>query len=219
MLAFWRRFDKYTLCKNGHVRYLQHKHIFDNDDSQYHVVCAQVIPTQKEKTQEGEKMYKLWFILRPNGSIYSAICRCKGGADQGCRHIGAALFELDHFRSNERIAVTSLPAYWNPKTTPGCRPLPFLEVKLSHSNQLASERDMTPYDNSWIDSFDPRPTRQRTDIFVDEQVNFAERLRKIDKYSGILDYLALNKIIYNQKCTLALHPALKIYRTKPFYRK
>ena len=148
-------------------------------------------------------------LFGPNGSIYSAFCRCKGGADQGCRHIGAALFELDDFLSNERIAVTSLPAYWNPKPTPECRPLPFLEVKLSHSNQLASKRYMTPYDNSWIDSFDPRPTRQRTDISVDEQINFAERLRKIDKHSGILDYLPLNKSIDNQKCTAGTPPCTK----------
>ena len=129
--------------------------MFDSDDSLLHVILAHVIPTQKEKTQEGGKMYKLWFILRPNGSIYSAFCRCKCGADQGCRHIGATLFELDDFLSSERTAVTSLPAYWNPKRTPQSRSLPFLEVKLSHSTGLGSKRDMTPYDDSWIDSFDP----------------------------------------------------------------
>ena len=204
MLASWRSFDEYTLCQNGHVRSLQHQHMFDSDDSLFHVILAHVIPTQREKTQEGGKMYKLWFILRPNGSIYSAFCRCKGGADQGCRHIGAALFELDDFLSGERTAVTSLPAYWNPKPTPKCRPLPFLEVKLSHSTGLGSKRDMTPYDDSWIDSFDPRPTKQRKDISIEDKINFAEKLRNIDKESAILDYLPSNKDVSDknvQECT------------------
>ena len=122
MLASWRSFDEYKLFKNGHVRSLQHKNIFDNDDSKFHVIFGQVIPTQKEKTQEGDRVYKLWFILKPNGSIYSAFCRCIGGADQGCRHLGAALFELDDFLSSERSAVTSLPAYWNPKPMPETKP-------------------------------------------------------------------------------------------------
>ena len=53
----------------------------------FFVIVAGVIPTQKEKTQEGEKLYRLWFVLDTNGSVYSAFCRCKGGADQGCRHL------------------------------------------------------------------------------------------------------------------------------------
>ena len=36
-----------------------------------------VIPTQKENTQEGEKLYRLWFVLDLNGSMNSAFCRCK----------------------------------------------------------------------------------------------------------------------------------------------
>ena len=111
MLASWRSFDKYTLYQNGHVRSMQNQVIFDNDDTKYHLITAQVIPIQKDSTPEGDKLYKLWFILKPNGSIYSAFCKCKGGADQGCRHLGAALFELDDFLSNERRTVTSLPAY------------------------------------------------------------------------------------------------------------
>ena len=78
---------------------MENKVIFDNDDGKYHVITAQVIPTQKNTTPEGDKMYKLWFILNTNGSVYSAFCKCKGGADQGCRHLGAALFELDDFLS------------------------------------------------------------------------------------------------------------------------
>ena len=106
MLASWRSFDEYMLCQNGHVRSMQN-HIFDKDDSKYHLITAKVIPTQKDQTPEGDRMYSLWFILKPNESVYSAFCTCKGGADQGCRHLGATLFELDDFLSKERTSVTS----------------------------------------------------------------------------------------------------------------
>ena len=125
MLASWRSFDEYKLFKNGHVRSLQHKNIFDNDDSKFHVIFGQVIPTQKEKTHKGNRVYKLWFILKPNGSIYSAFCRCIGGADQGCRHwncsvwvgrlpfqwkkccdISACLLEPETYASNQTSSVS-----------------------------------------------------------------------------------------------------------------
>ena len=191
-------------------RSLQHQHMFDSDDSLFHVILARVIPTQKEKTQEGGKMYKLWFILIPNGTIYSAFWRCKGGADQGCRHIGAALFELDDFLWSERTAVTSLPASWNPKPTPECRPLPFLEIKRSHSTGLGSKRDMTPYDDSWIDSFYPRPTKQRKDISTDDKINFAKKLRNIEM-SVTVTKMSKNVPLYPLK--------IKMCPTLPFYLK
>ena len=43
---------------------------------------AGVIPTQKEKIWEGDILYKLWFVVDLAGSVYSAFCRCQGGADQ-----------------------------------------------------------------------------------------------------------------------------------------
>ena len=99
--------------------------------SPYHVMIAKVIPTQKEKTREGRPEYRLWFIISPNGSVYSAFCECKGGSDQRCKHLGASLFELEEFLSDERTSVTSLLGYWKPK--PQNKPLPLLELKVSHS--------------------------------------------------------------------------------------
>ncbi|XP_028412514.1 uncharacterized protein LOC114535352 [Dendronephthya gigantea] len=192
-LASWRSFEEYALCQNGHVQSMQNMVIFDKDDSKYHLVTAQVIPTQKDSTPEGDKMYKLWYILKPNGAIYSAFCNCKGGADQGCRHLGAALFELDDFLSHERPSVTSLPAYWYPKRKPDTKPVPFMDMKMSHTPGLHSNRVVTNYDESWIDSFDPRPTKQRDDLPDEKQLEFAKQLKDIDKHSGILDYLGLKQ--------------------------
>ena len=150
---------------------------------------AGVIPTQKEKTQEGEKLYRLSFVLDSNGSVYSAFCRCKGGADQGSSHLGATLFELDDFLSNQTKSVTSMSAYWNPKPAPTHKPVPVSEMKISHSTVKKKKRKVTPCDDSWIDSFDPRPMKHREETTFKEKIDFANKLRKIDPCSGILDFL------------------------------
>ena len=190
MLSSWRSFEKYNLCLNGHVQSLVVKTVQDLDGSTYFDFVAGVIPTQKEKTQEGEKYYRLWFVLDSNGSVYSAFCRCKGGADQGCRHLGATLFELDDFLSNQRKSVTSVSAYWNPKPTPKNKPVPLLEMKVSHGHGKRNKRKVTAQDDSWIDSFDPRPMKHRNEITLNEKMEFAQKRKKIDPSSGILNFLS-----------------------------
>ena len=143
ILSSWRSFEEYNLCLSGHVQSLGVKTVQDPDGSTYFVFVAGVIPTQKEKTQEGENYYRLWFVLDSNGSVYSAFCRCKGGADQGCRHLGATLFELDDFLSNQRKSVTSVSAYWNPKPTPKSKPVPLLEMKVLHGHGKRNKRKVT----------------------------------------------------------------------------
>ena len=56
--------------------------------------------TNTEKTQEGEILYRLWFVLDSNGSFYSVFCNCKCGADQECRHLGA-VFDGFFFKSKK----------------------------------------------------------------------------------------------------------------------
>ena len=128
-------------------------------------------------------------MLDSNGPVYSAFCRCKGGADQGCRHLGATLFELDDFLSNQRNSVTSVSAYWNPKPTTKIKPVPLLEMKISHGNAKKKKRKVTARDDSWIDSFDPRPMKHRDKKTLNEKMEFAKKLKKIDPCSGILDFL------------------------------
>ena len=188
-LSSWRSFEEYNLCTNGHVQSLGVKTTEDLDGSAFFVFVAGVIPTQNEKTQEGDKLYRLWFVLDSTGSAYSAFCRCKGGADQGCRHLGATLFELGDFLSNQRNSVTSMSAYCNPKPTPTLKPVPMSEMKVSQSSLMKKKRKITPYDDSWIDSFDPRPMKGRKEITHKEKINFAKKFRKIDPCSGILDFL------------------------------
>ena len=86
------------------------------------VFVAGVIPTQKEK--------KLKKAINYTGSglfwtqLGLCILHSVGEADQGCRHLGATLFELDVFLSNQRKSVTSMSAYWDPLPTPTHKPVP-----------------------------------------------------------------------------------------------
>ena len=77
-------------------------------------VCSWSYTNSERKIREGDILYKLWFVVDLAGSVYSAFCRCQGGADQRCRHKGETLFELDDFLSNQRKSVTFMSAYWNP---------------------------------------------------------------------------------------------------------
>ena len=114
-------------------------------------------------------------MLDSNRSVYLAFCRCKDGAGQGCRHLGATLFELD-FLFNKRKSVTSVSAYWNPKH----KPVPLLKMKMSHSVSTAKKkkRKVTARDDSWIDSFDPRPMNHRDEITLNEKWNLQKKTKK-----------------------------------------
>ena len=76
-LSSWRSFEEYSLFLDGYVRSIKQKTI-DEAGETFHVIVADVFPTQKDKTPEGNRCYKLWFILGKRGSAYSAFCRCKG---------------------------------------------------------------------------------------------------------------------------------------------
>ena len=82
---------------------------------------------------------------------------------------------------------------------PDTRPVPFMEMKIAHSSGLKSKRVMTNYDKSWIDSFDPRPSKQRNDLPYEDQLEFARKLQEIDERSGILDYLLLGTVQSNSE--------------------
>ena len=94
----------------------------------------------------------------------TAFCRCKGGVDQECRHLGATLFELDDFLSNQNVCVTSMSTYWNRKPTSIHKPVPLFKVKVSKSSLMKKRSKITPYDDSWIDSFDPISMKCRKEI-------------------------------------------------------
>ena len=81
-----------------------------------------------------------------------------------------------------------MSAYWNPKPAPAHKPVPISEMKISHSSVKKKKRKVTPCDDSWIDSFDPRPLKHREETTIKEKMEFEKKLRKIDPCSGILDF-------------------------------
>ena len=54
----------------------------------------------------------------------------------------------------------------------------------------------TPNDDSWIDSFDPRPMKSWKEITHKEKIDFAKKLRKLDPCFGILDFF----LIFSPNC-------------------
>ena len=123
------------------------------------------------------------------GSVYTAFCRYQVGADQGCRHSSETLFKLGDFLSNQRKSVTSMSAYWNPSPAPTHRPVPTSEMKVSKSSLMKKKRKITTCDDSWIDSFHPRPMKGRKEITRTKKFILPKKKkRKIDPCSGILGF-------------------------------
>ena len=114
------------------------------------------------------------------------------------------MFELDDFLSNQRKSVTSMSAYWNPKPTPKHKPVPISDMKISFSNVRKKKGKITPYDDSWIDQFDPRPMKQRREPTHEEKMDFATKLTPVLVF---LIFYHLQKTLMMMK---TVHHSLKI---------
>ena len=84
--------------------------------------------------------------------------------------------------------MTSVPAYWDPQPEPTQDPVLIFDLKISHSTG-SGKRKITPYDESWIDSFDPRPPKNRTDPTFLDKMDFATNLQQVDPDAAIFNYL------------------------------
>lgn len=121
----------------------------------YCLVKFLVKPKQrKEDPLNKTPFYKGWIVLDTTGpSIYSAYCACKGGADGGCRHIVACLFEIAEYSSKNEstVSVTSVPCSWKRKDR-RCtdKPIPVDELSTSLPGSSRSEPPTT-------DFYDPCP--------------------------------------------------------------
>ena len=65
-LSSWWSFEENYLFLDGYVRSLKYKSIDDVGEI-FHVVVVKVFPTQKDKTPEGKRCYRLWSILDQKG--------------------------------------------------------------------------------------------------------------------------------------------------------
>lgn len=76
-LKAYKSFEGYRLFWDGHVlKLMKNKNLFNG----YHYVKFGVKPTEREKTQVGQKpTYDGWIIIQSDGSVYTAHCPCIGG--------------------------------------------------------------------------------------------------------------------------------------------
>ena len=106
----------YELYNAGYVESLEF--VYDVGVQNIIVVKFRVKPKQrKEDPINKTPYYNGWVILDSNQpEILNAFCACKGGADGGCRHTVAVLFEIaECVNGGNRHSVTSALCQWKKK--------------------------------------------------------------------------------------------------------
>lgn len=124
-LKAYKSCEDYRLFVDGHVENLT----FNNcGDASVCVFRAKVKPTQRDKTYMNTKYYHLWFsIKKSTGEVMSAYCNCIGGMDGACRHVSAALYELEDF---EVKSVTEGENKWMKRPRSHDCPVPLKSLKI-----------------------------------------------------------------------------------------
>ena len=140
-------------------------------------------------------LYRLWFVLDSNGSFYSVFCNCKCGADQECRHFGA-VFDGFFFQIKESLS----PVCMHIRTpnqqlhTNQCL-IQKLKLSLQHCEENGRKND-PPYEDSWIDFFDPRLRKHGKETVAKQGIEFAK------PYSRILDSSPSSKDLHDNEQSL-----------------
>ncbi|PFX14312.1 hypothetical protein AWC38_SpisGene21535 [Stylophora pistillata] len=115
-LRSYKSLEGFRLFVDGHVEDLNYHDLSDDETGKKDGYCYfqfKVKPTERSKTEDGKDFYWGFIVLQYTGSIYSAYCACKGGADGACRHTAAALFDLEAtIRRNDSETCTSVSCFW-----------------------------------------------------------------------------------------------------------
>ena len=53
-----------------------------------------VKPAERAKTEDSQSTYVFFFILKLSAEVHATYGLCKGGSDGACKHVTAALFDL-----------------------------------------------------------------------------------------------------------------------------
>ncbi|XP_062596797.1 uncharacterized protein LOC134258287 [Saccostrea cucullata] len=173
------------------------------DDQDLYHIKSSVKPTQKDKTYLNKTAYDVWVIMAKNGNVKCAYCTCIGGADGGCRHIGATLYEIEAF---EVKSVADGGNLWAKRPRKHDCPVPIKQLKIMKARYTGVE-----YNQSDAHNFDPRSVDQRQNYSEMEITKIARSLREISPNIQALDILEVQKPIENvtgdcdqpcQKCTV-----------------
>ncbi|XP_070545636.1 uncharacterized protein [Ptychodera flava] len=179
-LRAYKSYEDFRLCYDGHVFDLQYTQI--SEASTFGAFKAQVKPTQKDKTYLSKSTYTLWFLMdKAHSEIMAAYCECPGGADGACRHVAAALYEVESF---EKSSVTDGPCLWKRRPMEHDQPVPIKRLKIKQAHYSVPQLN-TPQDSD----FDPRHPDDRTPLSQIQQELFAKGLAQISPGAAALTLL------------------------------
>lgn len=139
-------------------------------------------------------LYRLWFVLDSNGSFYSVFCNCKCGADQECRHLGA-VFDGFFFQIKESLSPVCVHIR-TPNQQLHTNQCLIQKLNFLYSTARKMVGKMTPYEDSWIDFFDPRLRKHGKETVAKQDIEFA------NPYSRILDSSPSSKDLHDNEQSL-----------------
>ena len=110
-LRSFKSLHRYKLFHDGHVEDLQCCRLEYKPFSYFQF---KVKPVDWAKTEDGQSTYNVFFfILKSSAEVHAAYCPCKGGSDGACKHVTAALFNLQSTVSNNLTnTCTSEKCLW-----------------------------------------------------------------------------------------------------------
>ncbi|XP_015770373.1 PREDICTED: uncharacterized protein LOC107348808 [Acropora digitifera] len=109
-LRSFKSLHGYKLFHDGHVEDLQCCRLENKPFSYFQF---KVKPAEQAKTEDGQSTYNGFFILKSSAEVHVAYCPCKGGSDGACKHVTAALFDLQSMvSSNLSNTCTSEECLW-----------------------------------------------------------------------------------------------------------
>ena len=145
----------YKLYRDGHVTDLK---CCPAENRKFFFFKFKVKPTERAKTEDGQTTYNGFIILKASGKVHSAHCPCKGGSDGCCRHIAAALFDLQVTVSNNVMSTcTSGKCEWKRRSGNSDYATPLKDLRIMKAEFGKSEKNpIKPHDfDPGLSSFDP----------------------------------------------------------------
>ncbi|XP_063438313.1 uncharacterized protein LOC134719237 [Mytilus trossulus] len=179
-LKAYKSSEDYRLYFDGYVESLEMTEL-----NSLFIFLAAIKPTQKDKTYLNTSTYDAWIVMDNAGDVKAAYCTCIGGADGGCRHIGATLYEIEGF---EAKSVTDGDNLWLKRARQHDCPVPIKKLKIMKARYSTADQA----DNGMQDGahdFDPRSSDNRDDYGAEQMLNIARQLKAISPELQALDLL------------------------------
>ncbi|XP_078355836.1 uncharacterized protein LOC144640614 [Oculina patagonica] len=177
-LKAFKSLHGYRLFADGHVEDLLFHPL---KGKKYCLFKFSVKPTEKSKTQDGKKVYNGWIVMKEDGEVFSGYCNCQGGLDGGCRHLAAALFDIETtVRQNSAETCTTGKCLWNKRSSKNASTVRLKDLQLSKEEY---GKDPKQYPSPHFTKFDPRPT-----YMVNEKTTLFDALRSSVPSAGIISW-------------------------------